>query len=519
MFNHIKNLTLILICILIISSGCNSTYQVTKRSELNNPKETGEINVLTKDGQYYELRSYTCKDSVLWGTGTLKTKNSEFGDFFQGEIKLSKIKYIEGTQSNTGLTIMSLGLVALISYAVINSTGDNGIHNSTTIKTYYPPSTGGGGFFSCPFVYTYDGKDYFLESETFSGTIFKAAEHNVYNRLIHLKPVDGLLKLKLTNERNETDNINELKILAVDIPSNIDLLPDSKGNLHSISAPLLPYNSTDFSGKDVSQYLSEKEGKMWRSDFENKDISKDEGLKDGVILEFKKPTDVKTAKLCVTGKNTPLTSFAFAEIIKLSGDKRLQWYNEIESNPIEAKKVINFMLTEGMLKIKVWDGKEWRLSGMFKDPGPDVVKEQAEIIDISFVKESKLKIKLECTTDLWLIDNVFIDYSNDIKVEPVELTMIDAITKDNKDVRDYLLNKDDKYMTSLPGNVTNITFRDIPAGHGFDRRYILKASGFYYIWLKGSGEDNPELRNNILTIPNYGAKMYMNQWKELRNNY
>ncbi len=84
---------------------------------------------------------------------------------------------------------------------------------------------------------------YKLESETFAGALFKGIERSSYDVLSHIKPLNGKYSLKLVNAREETEYVNQLKLILVDHPNDVSVIPDYFGNVHSVSNPVKAFKS------------------------------------------------------------------------------------------------------------------------------------------------------------------------------------------------------------------------------------------------------------------------------------
>ncbi|MBM3324139.1 MAG: hypothetical protein FJY66_00565, partial [Calditrichaeota bacterium] len=131
------------------------------------------------------------------------------------------------------LTGMIVGLAAdvVITAAILNAN-----QKESAPPPPPPPSTDyGEGSFSCPYVYSFDGEQYVLDSETFSGAMFEAAQRTDVDNLDYLKEANGICRLRLANEQPERDHLDALSLLAVDHPRGTRVAPDFEGNVHLIS--------------------------------------------------------------------------------------------------------------------------------------------------------------------------------------------------------------------------------------------------------------------------------------------
>jgi len=128
------------IIIMVYFASCTTTYEVTRRSELGNPDDLGEITVWTTDGKEYDLEYYSLKDSTLSCFGTVEKDGLKKS--FKGKLNLSDINQIEATKTDWGKTILitGAGSVVLLTFYMFWAKQDDGLRNHVVVK--YP--TGGG---------------------------------------------------------------------------------------------------------------------------------------------------------------------------------------------------------------------------------------------------------------------------------------------------------------------------------------------------------------------------------------
>lgn len=506
-------ISIVLITAMLLWIGCTDTKQFTRQEFVANG-ESGEITVLTKGNKLYRFtdHSYQIKGDSLVGRGERRT--GEFWFAFAGAIALTDVEFVQADRVNGVKTALLVGGIAA-GVALI------AIAATSAPKARYtpPPTTTGGSKWSCPFVYTHDGTKYYIESETFSGAVFKGLERPTFDNLYHLKPVAGEYKLQLRNAGDETEYVNELKLIAVDHPVGTRIIPDMRGAMHTIQHPELPMMCNEFNGKDALHYVTDKDSLYWESDLSNKDVTRESDLRDGLILEFNKPANAKTAKIVVNGINSHLGFFALEHLFKLKGENKLQWFQELEHNPIEKGKFVNWLKREGMLHIKLWQDGQWVEQTSMFDVGPLIAKDQIAVLDISTIRDTRLKVKLESATDLWRIDQVCVDYSADRTVNVNELAPFAAIDESGRDVAQLLTSSDTIYYTTFPGQYATLKFKEVAGTPGSTRSFVLKTKGYYHQWIDAAGPDNREMVERILTEPLYGSKVFMPKWKESRRLY
>ena len=197
----------------------------------------------------------------------------------------------------------------------------------------------------------------------------------------------------------------------------------------------------------------------------------------------------------------------------------MEWYRQLESDPVERAKFAGWLMREGMLHVQLWQRDGWVERTAFLDVGPGISKEQIVVLNIGDVTGSALKIRLECTTDLWCIDQVYVDYSPDDHVHSVELTAGKATTEHGNNVSRLLMASDDKYYVTVSNQYADVEFTALPEPDGCERSYVAKTRGFYYQWVEADGPSQDNLVEQILNRPKGGSSIIMSQWLKERAQY
>jgi len=458
----------------------------------------------------YQLQNGTgsiVNDTLRW---RISRTDERFATVPDVKIPMSKIKYLEVKTLNGAKTILLTGVLigtaaAFIAIASMNSGGGSSVQSTS--------QTGGRMQFSCPLIYTLGDSGYELESETFAGAVFKGIERTSYDLLTHLKPVSGEYKVKLVNARQETEYTNELKLIAVDHSPDLSVIPDASGGIHTVSELIKPVKAVSKDGRDVTAVLSESDRKYFESDLQAVDPRNDNDLVDNVTMAFSKPRDCKKAKIIVTGLNTKLAFFALERIFALQGEERIDWYNQLDSNPKERAKFVGWLMREGMLHISVWNGTTWSERGIILDVGPGVEKTQITVLDIADVHGDSLKISASFRTGLWRLDQVAVDYSPDVPVHSHEIAPLEARDQDGKDVSSLIAKVDPAYYVTINRQYVNISFTVPPVEAGMARTVVAKTSGFYNQWGDShSSVSQPQTVDSIMTVPLYGSKVFLPMW-------
>ncbi len=500
----------------ILLTGCyNSTKLDRHQADKAFDYDHASIFIIEDDSTigHYQISKGACsiiKDTLIGNAA----KISEEGLLSAVHLKvpISKIKYIEVQDLNVGNTILLTGVLVGGTAALIAAIASSG-------ESKPQPSPLGGQKFSCPLIYTLGESGYKLESETFAGAVFKGIERTSYDVLRYLKPVKGSYILKLVNAREETEYVNELKLITVDHSPEVIVIPDIEGNIHTISELIKPLKVFDRNNNDVTKIINEEDGNNYESNLKAVNLSNDNELVDHITAVFAKPSDAKVVKLIVSGLNTELAYLALEKVFTFQGDKKIDWYNRLDSDPTEKSKFVGWLIREGMLHFSVWNGKTWSERGVIPDAGPGVEKTQITILNIADIQDDTLKIRASFRTGLWRIDRIAVDYSFDSPVKINELSVASAINEKGEDVSNLIAESDSAYYVTINGEQAEISFPVLTESLGLSRSVIAKTKGFYNQWTLHGDKPEPELVDRILNEPLFGSKLLIPLWlKELLKN-
>jgi len=373
---------------------------------------------------------------------------------------------------------------------------------------------------SCPFIYSFDGEKFVFDAEPYGGAICQGLKRTEWCCLEHLKEVDGQYRIMVTNEVNETQYTDELKLVVVEHPQGVKVLPDLSGRIRTVSQPVIPISAHDNKGKDLMPLISKNDRVFWLSRDEEKNPEKKEDLRDELIFRFPRPEGAKKAKLIVNACNTLWGSQSLKQYLDLYGNKVGEWYKEVKDRGPAFFKMKNLHFREELysLQVRVNTEEGWKSKGIMIGGGPFISEDKIYSIDISDVPGDTLKIKLTPPAVFWMINYLAIDYTEDLPVQIKEIEAREAIDHKGQDVREILAKNDNKYLI-MPDkeDFADLIFEFPPKSDGMDRTVILKASGYYDIHLEGKGEPQLQLIDKLHSEPGfvvqYAFKEYL-KWKK-----
>jgi hypothetical protein len=412
------------------------------------------------------------------------------------EIPLDEIQQLHFKDKERGaLSGFILGALVDIIVIAILATDDDDPPPRTT-----PTNNTGQIMCGCPFIYSFDGDDYILDSEAFGGSIFKAAERTDLDRLDNLKETGGVCRLKIADMLLETDYIDEVKLLVIDHDPGIEIIPSFAGRLHALKEMKNPIAARDFSGSDVLGLINEKDDLYWTSN-QFRQVSDTDGIRDGIELEFARPVDSKDVNLVFNIKNTVWAALMQSAYLKAHGNKIDDWYRLMNSSGEARDEVIEAFIREGMLSVYLWDGEDWSPSGFVWEIGTTVFRDQVLRIDIGDNTGESIRVRLESTSGFWVINSVKADFSPENKVDFTEITPYRAIDRFGSNRLEMIGDTDERYYIMNTGDWVNLEFRLPEPVDGTQRTYILKTSGYYKIDTQSDDEPRVELLERFLREP------------------
>jgi hypothetical protein len=414
------------------------------------------------------------------------------------DIQIAKVRRVDN-DANTVIDI--LGLAACVVLIALS-----------------PPSeddSGDDDVESCPFVYSYDGRSYVLDAEPYGTAVCAGLKRVDWVSLDGLAAADGQYRVLLSNELDETQYTDELKLVAVDHPAGVEVVPELSGKLHTFSRPAAPRLARDQKGRDILPLIAKNDGGSWVSRLEEKDPARKEDLRDELTLEFAKPAGAARVKLLSNAWTTMWGSRAIRKFLEVRGDALPAWYANVDAHGAEWAGILDWQMREELYLLKVWvetkDG--WKVRGLIPGGGPYVSKDRACVLDIADVPGDTLRIRLRPPVNFWMLNRLAVDYGEDLPLRTVELAAASAVDQDGRDVRAELAASDGKYLAAPDrGDLTTVVVAAPPGAPGLERTVFVKAAGYYEIHIRPSGPPQTELLARITDEPGYAARFAFEEY-------
>jgi len=372
---------------------------------------------------------------------------------------------------------------------------------------------------SCPFIYAYDGERYVFDAEPLGGAICAGLAKTDYSRLEHLQPKNGQYSLLLRNEVEETQYLDEMKLMVIDHAPDIAIMPDAGGKMHVIARPVSPSAAHDERGRDLLKFMQQRDHIAWQTYMPRDTSFRGQNLRHELTLEFPKPAGAKTAKLLVNAGTALWGSNMIREMLQLRGDRVNAWYDGVNKAGPEMFELFQFIEREELylLKLNLKIGDQWVQQGFISGSGPLIIEDRVLPLDVSRIAGNKLTIRLNPPMGFWNIDYLGVEYGDDPTVEVQEVAATGAEDWNAADVVAPISAADKKYFV-MPevGNWAKVSFAAPPPRAGTKRSIFLKTGGYYEIQIDKTQPAQMELIRQLLTTPGKIVEYSLNEYVKWR---
>lgn len=398
-------------------------------------------------------------------------------------VALKNVEYVEVSRLDVGRSVLLAAALGTTAILIANAATSQPVNNTPAPP---PPSTSsgsgwGGGSFSCPLVYSWDGKHWRRDSGTFGGAIMEALQRTDLDNLDFATSQDGILRLRVTNELAETDYLDALAVLAVDHDASVAVAPDPSGRIHTIGALVPPVSATDFRGADALSQVRDADGWNWESTVNGRDPARAADLRDGLDLRFVRPRGAIRAHLVLDGNSTAWGTYMLSEFVRAHGRGTQAWYDSMNARPAVAQLLQARLAREAFLSAAVRTASGWTPQGMFWEAGPEVVKRQVLDLDLAGVVGDTVLVRLESVPSFWTIDRVALDFTADRDVVVHELPLVSARDFEGRDITPLIGSIDHRYYVAQTDGAAELAFRVPPLADGRSRTFLLRSTGWYRV--------------------------------------
>lgn len=444
---------------LFFLSGCFSTSDIKTYRDLSEAIP-GSLRIMTVDTTIYDLRTVSFTDSLVEGEG------EHFVDGhwlpFSGGVPMARIVYIQSRSVNTWMTLAGVGLVGLTADWFNQARAEEGL------DVWRPSPAAGGG--SCPYVYAWNGSHYVRQGEVFGTAFGKGLETSTGCVLPDASAPDGILRVRIADERPETHYINSVRVSAYDTPMRTSVYLDTRDRawpLPSLSPPLR-----------APKEIMRRDNVRWKSE----SMRRGGEYRDTLEIILPRTGNTNEGSLLVHAINTHLSEAAFETLFGYLGDESLPYLYRMEHDP-GTVALLKGWIEECALHVDVWDGASWKSAGVIPPEANEVPFTRIVRIPAPEMCRDSVRIRLRVLADTWEIDAVEVDWSPALPLEEHVLRLLSARHSTRGSVECALQSPDSDYAMLLPGEFVDMTFRALEPHEGHRVTYACHASGYLYEWL------------------------------------
>jgi hypothetical protein len=476
--------------LLFLSSGCTvNKVQKLNVSQVPQPQQEHLVGITTKTGN--EVEFDPPGGAMNRDTIDAKVKNAPYSIAMQDVQRL----WVERRGVSAPRTIgLSVGIAAAAFGTLI----------AIVLATKQ----------SCPFVYSWDGSQFIFDAEPYGGAITRGMERDDYSELEHLREQNGIYKLLVTNEVDETQYTNLMELWLVDHPKGSRVVSDENGTLRSYTGIQKLSAARDRDGKDLLLWLQATDRKIWEPDTI---AAPDGNLRQEVILTFPKPKGVTQVNLIANAATGLWGSFMIKKMVELHGRDTANWLASLDGNASAVQGIHAWGEREGTyrLPIEVEEPGGWVVRGALPNGGPMLAEDRIIPMDVSKATGAQLRIRMQPPVGYWAFNSFAVAYGAGKAVNVSHIPANSARTSEGKDILQDLAATDDRYypMPDLTDQA-ELTFPAPPRKAGTERTVFLHSRGWYQLHLRNQSAPDLTTFTKILTVPGAAVQFAADRFTE-----
>jgi hypothetical protein len=372
---------------------------------------------------------------------------------------------------------------------------------------------------SCPFVYSFDGQHYVFDAEPLGGAVSAGLARTEISRLELLRAVSGQYRLLIRNEVEETQHLDEMKVLVVDHAADAEVYPDQAGTFHVVKHQIRPISARDENGTDLLKAVCENDGIMWQTRMPTDTSFRQHGTRHQLTFQFLKPRNATSARLLFNGGTSQWGSNMIRKMLEMRGSQADEWYRQIDSRDRQYYEMFGFLEREELftMKIHVKEGDHWRAKEYVQGGGPLIYEDRAVPISLSHVNGDTLTIRFDPPRGFWAINYLGIEYGPTSRVEGQECKIASGTDQDGREIGGLLEENDGReYVMSDVGDWAKVSFNVPPPKDGARRSIFLKTSGYYKLHLPPGRTQQVAYLEKIASKPGDIVRFALEQYLEWR---
>lgn len=511
-----KNLFAAAFLVLVIFSGISGcSYYKVKKSDLNNPPSSQELQKLSPEERYVIIHSGNQRMHLN------KVRLDEDRKLLSGELtqldpqhvnktpvhkKTYRYKRTEKNPLNevhfyTSKNLdLRVGEEVAIPFSILDSVSVNNPNTGRSVINVVGTTVGvlavGIAVIaltksSCPFIYIKDGEEFVFTGELYPGAITPNLQRDDYIPLPGFKPVGEDYIIRITNELHEVQHTDLAHLIVVNHPEDVKVVLDDEGRPHSLSDIQEPKKAFSEDLTESLTHVQRQNNKVYMFDSESQSTDGSRSM----TMEFTRPAGAGQAKLFLTAKNSFWLDYAFGKFNEKFGSYYSTFQKQQLTAPGEESR--QWAIDQHIpLSIYLKTKEGWQLVKRINSVGPLAYRDIVVPFNLKYVQGENVVLKFETGFMFWEIDRAGIDFSKNIDLEPIVVEPSYAVDEKGNNVTSLLLKNDGKYLIQPEvGNAVTVTYTYSSKDES-KTTLFLKNRGYYTYIRKYSGmPDVAELRS------------------------
>ncbi len=335
---------------------------------------------------------------------------------------------------------------------------------------------------SCPFVYSWNGEEFVIESETIPFSFLSTLEDTSYGALRSLAEIDGRVTLQVREERDETSYIDSFSLLQVaHNDPDAKVYPDVHGALHTIKDASAASWCESSEWENCTSSLSAKDDDIFEIDPLTVYERSPDDLTHWITLGFPKPENAPdTAKLLLNVETTfAMDVVAYRHVGALGGRGQRAMNAMLHLPFLRNLFDTNFDLGKLYLHVEVWNGKEWVKQGVIKPGNYRHWDDFVLPIDVRDAPGDDVRVRL--TSVGWYLYNFAgLDWSENAELTVTEMPPASAVKNDTLLVEPLLRETDGERLVLRKGDLVTLSY-DVPPPAAPFTEFVFALTGHYLV--------------------------------------
>ncbi|MGE5179647.1 MAG: hypothetical protein ACM3PF_11170 [Bacteroidota bacterium] len=331
-------------------------------------------------------------------------------------------------------------------------------------------------FGSCPTFYDANDPGGPVLAEGFSASIAPFLEDTDVDAIGRVRPKDGLLRLRLTNEALETHVIRRADILAVPRGTSPRAARDVAGGYDRIDHVVPPRAARAEEG-DCAAALASFDGVERFSRADSADLA----TKETIDLEFAGDSPGERGVL-VSARQSLLTTYLFYQTLAYLGTDAGRWFASMErGNPALRSRLGGLGAAMGLIEVWVENAHgDWIEAGRAGETGP--IATDTYLVRLPADTPRPAHVRLRMSRGMWRIDAVALAHLAG-PAEPERIRPARVLKEGRADPEALAaLTGSSGPLVTMPGDEYVIEYRVSDPSDRYE--YFLEARGYYLEWMR-----------------------------------